>query len=47
MADKLAARKNSEFLAMADWSLSLAEAGRQATAQGKLIFAYFMRSYEP
>ena len=35
------------FLKNADWILSFAEARKQAKAKGKLIFAYFTRSYSP
>ncbi len=35
------------WLKNAKWTLSLAEAREQAKKQGKIIFAYFTRSYSP
>ncbi len=38
---------SSEFLKRASWLVDYDEARSRAKADGKLVFAYFTRSYEP
>ncbi len=44
---RLQAKLDSEFLKKADWQTDYAAAREQSRKSGKLIFAYFTRSYAP
>jgi len=44
---RLDAKKGSEFLKKADWSLDYAKALQKAREHDRFVLAYFTRSYEP
>ena len=45
--EKLAAKMAKPFIANAAWETDYDKARERAAADGKLIFAYFTRSYAP
>ena len=47
MEEKFAAKLESPFLKNAAWVHSYEHALKTAKAEGKLVFAYFTRSYAP
>ena len=47
LEERLAEKLKKPFASNAPWVLSLADAKKQAAAGGKVIFAYFTRSYQP
>ncbi len=47
LEEKLEEKLKKPFASNASWVLGFAEAKKQANGKGKLIFAYFSRSYAP
>lgn len=47
LEEKLEAKLKKPFAANAAWVLEFAEAKKQAAEKGRVIFAYFSRSYAP
>jgi hypothetical protein len=47
LEEKLAAKLEKPFARNAAWVLDFAEAKKLAAERGKVIFAYFSRSYAP
>lgn len=47
LEDRLAKKLAKPFVTKSAWVLDFAEAKQQAKADGKLIFAYFSRSFAP
>jgi len=47
LEENLAEKLKKPFASNASWVLGFAEAKKQAAEGGKLIFAYFSRSYAP
>jgi predicted DNA-binding protein (MmcQ/YjbR family) len=47
LQEKLEAKLKAPFLSKAAWVHDYADAMKKATAEKKLIFAYFTRSYSP
>lgn len=45
--EKLEEKLKKPFASNAEWALSFAEAKKLAGEKGKVIFAYFSRSYAP
>jgi len=47
LEEKLEAKLKKPFVGNAAWVRSFADAKKQAAEKGKVIFAYFSRSYAP
>jgi len=47
LQERLAEKLAKPFVKNADWARSYDEALKRAREEGKLVFAYFARSYEP
>ena len=47
MKENLAAKMEKDFVSNVAWETDFAKAKAKAKADGKLIFAYFTRSYSP